>query len=309
MQRRLPPLNSLRAFEAAARHLSITKAAEELSVTPAAISHQVKGLEEYLGVPLFRRLNKALLLTDAGQACLPALREGFDLLADAMSIIRAREEGRALTVSVPPSFAAKWLVPRLDHFTQAHPGIDVRIDATLRLIDLHREDVDLAIRYGPGGYEGLHVDQLLSDEVFPVCSPRLMEGEHPLKSPDDLRYHTLLHFDGPVGQTGYPDWRMWLRAAGVEDIEASRGPRFSLASHAVVAATEGQGVALVGNVLAGSDIAAGRLVKPFEVSVAIDFKYYLVCPTVSAQNPKVVAFRNWLLEEAKTMTEDIQQRG
>ena len=303
MYRRLPPLNSLRAFEAAARHLSITKASEELNVTPAAISHQVKGLEEYLGVTLFRRLNRALLLTDAGQACLPALREGFDLLADAMEIIRAREEGRALTISVPPSFAAKWLVPRLDHFTQAHPGIDVRIDASLRVIDLHREDVDLAIRYGPGGYAGLHEVPLLSDEVFPVCSPRLMKGEHPLKVPEDLRFHTLLHFDGPVDQTGYPDWRMWLRAAGVDNVDSTRGPRFSVASHAVLAATEGQGVALVGNVLAESDITAGRLVKPFELGVTIDFKYYLLSPAVSAHNPKVVAFRNWLMEEAKSMAE------
>ena len=300
MERRLPPLNALRAFEAAARHLSLTRAAEELHVTPAAVSHQVKGLEDYLGVKLFRRMNRALLLTDAGQACLPGLRDGFDRLAEAIDAVRARDESRPLTVSVAPSFGAKWLVPRLDRFAQEHPDIDVRIDASMRLADLVREDVDIAVRYGPGGYEGVRVDPLMTEEVVPICSPRLLEGENALREPQDLCRHTLLHIINPgTEEAGHPDWRMWLRAAGVTDCDASRGPTFSMSSMAVQAAIEGQGVALVGNVLVADDIAAGRLVRPFELSFPVSFAYYILRPLASADRPRVVAFREWLLKEAR----------
>jgi LysR family glycine cleavage system transcriptional activator len=299
MERRLPPLNALRAFEAAARHLSLTRAAEELHVTPAAVSHQVKGLETYLGVKLFRRVNRSLLLTDAGQACLPGLHEGFDRLAEAMEAVRARDESAPFTVTVPPSFGAKWLVTRLDRFRQKHPGYDVRLDASMRLVDLVREGVDIAVRYGAGKYQGMRVDRLMDEVAIPVCSPRLLEGDNPLRVPEDLCRHTLLHHTAPYQDDSYPDWRMWLQAAGVKTCDLSRGPTFSMASMAVQAAMDGQGVALVGNVLVADDIAAGRLVRPFELSFPVLFAYYIISPLASADNPRVVAFREWLLEEAQ----------
>ena len=299
MERHLPPLNALRAFEAAARHLSLTRAAEELHVTPAAVSHQVKGLESYLGVKLFRRANRSLLLTDAGQACLPGLHEGFDRLAEAVEAVRARDESGPFTVSVPPSFGAKWLVTRLDRFTQKHPGYDVRLDASMRLVDLMREGVDIAVRYGAGHYEGMRVDRLMEEVAIPVCSPRLLQGDKPLRVPADLCKHTLLHHTASYQDDSYPDWRMWLQAAGVTSCDLARGPTFSMASMAVQAAIDGQGVALVGHVLVADDIAAGRLVRPFELSFPVHFAYYIVCPLITAERRRVVAFREWLLEEAQ----------
>ncbi len=305
MSTQLPPLNALRAFEAAGRHLSLTRAAEELHVTPAAVSHQIKGLEDHLGVKLFRRKNRALLLTDAGQACLPGLREGFERLAEAVGAARQQIAHRALTVSVAPSFGAKWLVPRLDHFYAEHPGLDVRVDASTRLVDPLREDIDLCIRYGQGKYPGLHVECLLAEEVVPVCSPKLQTGPNPLHTPADLSGHTLLHADLPF-KDGFPDWRMWLAAAGVKDCDAERGPRFTMASMAVQAAVEGQGVALAGSVLVDDDIAAGRLVNPFEVRFPVKFAYYLVCPEPTVNQPRIVAFRNWLKAEAE---QSVRQKG
>lgn len=299
MTRRLPPLNALRAFEAAGRHLSLTKAAEELHVTPAAIGHQIKALEDYLGVPLFRRLNRGLLLTDAGQACLPGLREGFDRLAAAVERARTQHQRRPLTVSVAPSFAAKWLVPRLERFREAHPGIDVRIDASTRLVDFQGEDIDLGIRYGPGNYSGLHVERLLTEEVFPVCSPHLLKGTHPLRIPADLRWHTLLHVDTDIQDSPWPDWTTWLLSAGVSDIDATRGPRFSLSSMAVQTAIEGHGVVLGSSVLVADDLAAGRLIRPFEHSTPVNFAYYLVCLETRAEQPRIAAFRDWLLTEVR----------
>ncbi len=301
MSARLPPLNALRAFEAAGRHLSLTRAAEELHVTPAAVSHQIKSLEDYLEVKLFRRLNRALLLTDAGQACLPGLRDGFERLAEAVEAARLQVARRALNVSVAPSFGAKWLVPRLDHFYAAHPGTDVRVDASTRLVDPLREDIDLCIRYGQGSYPGLHVECLMADEVIPVCSPELLKGSSPLRTPADLRHQTLLHADLPF-KDGYPDWRMWLAAAGVKNFDVERGPRFTMASMAVQAAIAGQGVALAGSVLVEDDVAAGRLVNPFELRFPVKFAYYVVCPEATVNQPRVVAFRNWLKEEAQTST-------
>jgi len=297
MSRRLPPLNALRAFEAAARHLSFSKAAEELHVTPAAISHQVKALEGHLGVELFRRLNRALLLTEAGQACLPGLREGFDHLARAVDAVQAWDTRRPLTVSTAPSFGAKWLVPRLERFRQANPGIEVRVDASPELIDFAREDVDVAVRYGTGDYPGLHVERLLVEEVYPVCSPRLLEGSRPLRVPDDLRHHTLLHVDWQQQPEAWPDWSMWLRAAGVAGVDPTKGPHFSMSTMAAQAAIEGHGVALGSSVLLRDDLAAGRLVKPFELRFPVDFAYYLVYPESHGERPKVIAFREWLLAE------------
>ena len=299
MSRRLPPLNSLRAFEAAARYLSFTKAAEELHVTAAAVSQQVKILEEYFNVPLFRRLTRALMLTDAGQSVLPVLQEGFDKLAEADRLLRNRQDERVLTVSVPPSFGAKWLVPRLDRFRQAHPEYDVRIDATDVKVDFRQDNTDIALRYGRGNYKGLIAERLLSEFVIPVCSPDLQQGEHPLKKPDDLRYHTLLHVEWKMENEAAPNWRMWLRAAGNEDIDSDRGPRFSLETMAVQAASEGQGVALASSALVSDDIAAGRLVRPFPDTGKheTEFCYYVVYPKVHLERPKVKAFRDWVISE------------
>ena len=296
MAERLPPLNALRAFEAAARHLSFVKAAKELHVTPGAISQQVKALEDYLGIQLFRRLHKGLRLTEAAQSCLPTLQEGFERLAETIRRLRVRD--RVLTVSVAPSIAAKWLVPRLDRFRDVHPGIDVRIDASQRVVDLARDDVDIGIRYGRGNYPGLRTDRLFTEqEAFPVCSPRLLAGPQPLRCPDDLRSHTLLHIVDHTAQTDtWPDWRMWLQAAGVHDIDATRGLQLSASSLLVQAAIEGQGVALVGSVLVADDLAAGRLVRPFELSLSVNFACYVVSLEATADQPSIAAFREWLIE-------------
>jgi len=299
MSRQLPPLNALRTFEAAARHLSLSQAAAELHVTPAAISHQVKALEEWLGVPLFRRLNRQVLLTDAGQACLKGLRDGFDRLAATVEKVRNRSSEGPLTVSAAPSFAGKWLVPRLDRFRRAHPDIDVRIDANPGLTDFERQNVDIGIRYGRGRYPGLRADRLMSESVFPLCSPKLMRGPPRLRRPRDLARHTLLHIDMPVMGEAEPTWEMWLRAAGVSDVDWTRGPRFSVSSMAIEMAIAGQGVVLGSDVLCAADLAAGRLVKPFDVGLALDFGYWIVSPETAAERPKAVAFRNWLLAEAR----------
>lgn len=301
MSRRLPPLNGLRAFEVTARYLSFTKAAEELHVTPAAVSQQVKTLEDYVGTPLFRRLTRALRLTDAGQAVLPVLQEGFDKLAEADRILRDRHDEHVLTVSVAPSFGAKWLVPRLDRFYRAYPEYDIRIDATDRRVDFKEENVDVALRYGRGRYPGLVSECLLAEIAIPVCSPGLAEGEHPIRVPEDLRHHTLLHVQWMMENEAAPNWRMWLRAAGVENVPADRGPRFSLENMAVQAAIEGQGVALVSSALVAADLAQGRLVRPFPdaVNQATQFCYYLVYPEGYLGRPKVAAFRDWVIRETQ----------
>ncbi len=293
MSRFLPPLNALRAFESAGRHLSFTRAAAELNVTQAAVSHQIKALEERLGVTLFKRQNRRLLLTDAGQAYLPSVRDTFEGLARATERLLARDRGGALTASVLPSFAAKWLVPRLGRFRAAHPDIDVRLSTDLSLSDFARNDVDVGIRYGQGGYPGLESVRLMTEELFPVCSPALLRGDKPLRKPSDLQFHTLLHDDFQV------DWRLWLTAAGVKGIDPARGPTFTDSSMVIQAAVEGQGVALARSVLSASDLAAGRLVKPFEVSMPASWAYYLVYPPATRDSPKIAAFRTWLLAEAQ----------
>jgi LysR family glycine cleavage system transcriptional activator len=291
MSRRLPPLNSLRAFEAAARHLSFTRAAEELFVTQAAISHQVKALEDHLGIKLFRRLNRALRLTEEGQDYLPAVRRAFDLLHEATQRLVDTDSQGTLTVTVLPSFAARWLVPRLGKFIRAYPEIDVRLAPSAELIDFARDNVDTGIRYGRGRYPGLRVDRLMTEDIFPVCSPALLKGSHPLQKPCDLKHHTLLHDDG------HGDWRTWLMAACVQGVDPQRGPVFTDSGLLIQAATAGQGVALARGALAGDDLTAGRLVRPFEFSSPSEYAYYLVCPESMADKPKIAAFRQWILLE------------
>ncbi|MBV8538542.1 MAG: transcriptional regulator GcvA [Alphaproteobacteria bacterium] len=291
-------LNQLRVFEATARHLSIVKAAAELNVTPAAVSHQIRVLEENLCVPLFKRGGRTLMLTEAGQACWPGVSEAFDRLAAAMGEIDTLGMAGVLTVSAPPSFAAKWLLPRLDRFHALHADIDVRVSASMQLVDFAGEDVDLAVRYGTGRYPDLTVEHLLTETVVPVCSRQLLKGKHALIDPSALRFHPLLHDDSPDGDVSCPTWAMWLKAAGVADADASRGPRFNQASLAIEAAILGRGVALAKAALAAGDLAAGRLVQPFEMSLPVDFGYYVVCPKAKLNLPKVAQFRGWLLDEA-----------
>ncbi|MEC9369503.1 MAG: transcriptional regulator GcvA [Pseudomonadota bacterium] len=299
MSRRLPPLNALRAFEAAGRHLSFAKAADELAVTPPAVSHQVKQLEDWLGIALFRRMTRKVALTEEGRAALPLLSDAFDRLSDAVERVRAREETGALTVSVAPSFAARWLVPRVERFREAHPDIDLRISANIDIVDFRAGDVDVAIRFGRGGYARLKVDKLLSEAIAPLCSPRLLQGKHPLRSPGDLVHHTLLHDDSLVPGSAIPDWRMWLRINGFEKIDASRGPRFSYSDHALQAAVDGHGVLLGRLALAQTDLNAGRLIRPFGREIPTEFGYYLVRPDAGPDRPRVAAFRDWILAEAR----------
>jgi LysR family glycine cleavage system transcriptional activator len=308
---RLPPLNALRAFVTSAQHMSFANAAKELHVTPAAISHQIKGLEEYLGLKLFRRLAKGLELTRAGQILQPGLSDGFARLVAAIEELRSVNREGTLAVSVPSSFATRWLAPRLHRFVGAHPDLDVRINASTRLIDPSSneaapgdplggspvEDADIVVRFGTGDYPGFRVDKLLRVAVTPMCSPRLLGGGHPLRSPADLKQHVLIR-DNLLYDDGRPLWDAWFEAAGLPGMDTSHGLRFSHAMLALEAAADGMGVALGMGVLAGSDLASGRLVAPLELSLPLKFSYYVVSGADTAERGDVVAFRNWLLAEA-----------
>jgi LysR family transcriptional regulator, glycine cleavage system transcriptional activator len=309
---RLPPLNALRAFEAAARNLSFKNAARELHVTPGAVSHQVKLLEEHLGMPLFRRLTRALELTPQALAMLPLVQEGLQHLAAAVEKGRARDEGGSLTVVAPPNFAARWLVPRLSRFTMAHPNLELHVASRPSMIDGRGDSVappppdpsadspTAMIRFGDGRYPGSRVDEVFSATYVPICSPRLMGGPHPLRTPDDLRHHTLLHDDTVIEEDARPSWADWLQALGLGDIDASRGPHFSDASLAFEAALEGMGVALAIKPLVRSEIEAGRLVVPFDIAAPASYAYYLVTPEGVRGNATLDAFRDWLLQEAES---------
>jgi LysR family glycine cleavage system transcriptional activator len=296
-RRRLPPLNALRAFEAAARHLNFSRAADELSVTPGAVSQQIQNLEDYVGAALFKRTPKGLLLTDAAQMALPALREAFDRLAEAASLLTAAVDGRRLTLTAAPSFAAKWLVPRLGHFEEKHPQVDVWLSAGMEVVDFATGEVDIAIRYGGGRYPGLEVIRLMSETVIPVAAPSLLEA-HPLSDPSQLTSHILLHDGSPDADESCPDWAMWLAARGIKGVDGSRGPRFNQSSLVIEAAANGRGVALAKRALAQADLESGRLVVPFQIATAVDFAYYVVHPKAKGRLPQVKAFVSWLLEEA-----------
>jgi LysR family glycine cleavage system transcriptional activator len=299
MRRRLPPLNALRAFEVAARHMNFSRAADELSVTPGAVSQQIQNLEDYIGEPLFKRTPKGLLLTDAAQTALPALREAFDRLSEAASQLTAAVDGRRVTVSAAPSFAAKWLVPRLGRFEAANPEIDVWLSAGMELVDFTTGEVDIAIRYGSGRYPGLEVSRLMSETVTPVISPELL-AEKPLVDPQDLVNHTLLHDGSPDADESCPDWAMWLTARGVRGLDGSRGPRFNQSSLVIEAAVSGRGVALAKGALAQADLDAGRLVAPLQASTTtLDYAYYLVYPKAKGRLKQVRSFVTWVTAEAE----------
>jgi LysR family glycine cleavage system transcriptional activator len=313
MPHRLPPLNALRAFESAARHLSFKKAAEELAVTPTAVSHQIKLLEEFLDFALFRRLTRALELTAEGKAMLPKVSDGFACLQAAVEAARRKETGGIVTVCAPPSFAARWLVPRLGSFARAHPDIELRLSSSILTIDRRENGAaldgkasptigpahDLTIRFGRGHYPGCTVERLFSPAYVAVCSPNLLRGEHPLREPADLRWHTLIN-DATVPELDdRPGWAQWLQLAGVGDLNGStRGSSFEDASLAIEAAIAGHGVVLAGRPMVSADIAAGRLAMPFAVSIPSQFAYYVTVPTLKAGRPTVLALRAWLVREA-----------
>jgi LysR family glycine cleavage system transcriptional activator len=296
---RLPSLNGLRAFEAAARHLSFTLAASELNVTQTAISHQIRRLEEELGIHLFVRRNRALALTAEAKDYLPGVRAAFNDLRLATDRLLRRDDDHVLTVSTLASLAAKWLLPRLSTFQESHPGIDVHITTSTSLVDFRAGDVDAAIRYGRGHWQGLRADWLMADELFPVCSPALLKGDKPLRCPEDLVHHTLLHSSG-----GYDDdWRLWLTAAGLPaDISKQPGLSFDLIFLTVQAAIDGSGIAMGRTSYVRDDIAKGRLVVPFEIALPADAGFYLVSPETKADPPKLTSFRQWLKASAQNKT-------
>lgn len=302
MAARLPPLASLRAFEAAARHLSFTRAAADLSVTPGAISQQVRQLEDWLGVQLFRRMPKGVLLTDAGQLYGSELREVFARLVLASDRVRRQAASPILTVSMVPSLATRWLIPRLGAFRARHPEIDIRLEVNSTPTDFTREAVDAGIRQGRGpGWPGLHADPLFPNIVFPVCSPRLLEDGPPPRQPADLARLALLHEDPWIdaeGRMQEPTWTEWFAAVGAPEVDATRGPHFSQTQMSLRAALAGQGVALANAVLAGEDLRAGRLVRALPLEVDAGSAYWFVCPEGALARPRLAAFRAWLLEEA-----------
>jgi LysR family transcriptional regulator, glycine cleavage system transcriptional activator len=292
MTARLPSLNGLRAFEAAARHLSFTLAASELNVTQTAISHQIRRLEEELGIRLFIRQNRALALTPEARDYLPGVRAAFNDLRLATDRLLRKDDDKVLTVSTLASLAAKWLLPRLTDFQEQHPGIDVRITTSTSLVDFQRDNVDAAIRYGRGQWPGLRADWLMADELFPVCSPSLLRGDKPLRRPEDLRGHPLLH----TSNANSDDWRLWLTAAGLPvDIARQPGITFDMIFMTIQAAIDGIGVAMGRTSYVQDDIAKGRLVVPFKIALPADAGFYLVAPEGRREAPKLAAFRTWMI--------------
>jgi LysR family transcriptional regulator, glycine cleavage system transcriptional activator len=294
MPKPLPPLISLRSFEAVARQLSFSKAAEELNVTPGAVSQQIRAFEERLGVKLFDRTRRSVALTRVAARMLPDVQAGLDLLARACSNRSVPLGERTLTISVAPSFASKWLLPRLSSFYDQHADIDLRISATVELADFERDGIDLAIRLGHGRYPGLHAEPLFAEALTPLCSPNILKGKGQLKTPDDLRKHRMIHDTSIPGQGEHSAWEKWLALAGAKHVSARRGARFTLAELAMQAAIDGAGVVLGRLVLAEADLAAGRLVRPFKTVLPLDVSYFLVRSEEATPRPEMLRFRDWL---------------
>jgi LysR family transcriptional regulator, glycine cleavage system transcriptional activator len=289
MSLRLPPMQALRAFDAAARAQSLTKAAQALNLTHGAISHQIKSLERDLGVQLIERAGRGIRLTDEGERFATRVRAAFAELAAAVNEIAARANPRQLRVSVVPSFAARWLLPRIGRFVAAHPNVDLDVRSNMKFVDFRRDDDDVAIRYGYGDWPDVHVEHLLDDRFFPVCSPRLANGRLPARPADLAKYPLLRSDDEP--------WKPWFDAAGLDWPEPARGPIFNDSSHMIQAAAEGQGIALARDCLLGNDVRNGVLVRLFDIAVPAPKKFYLVYPPRMANSPKLAQFRQWLNDE------------
>jgi LysR family glycine cleavage system transcriptional activator len=292
MPRRLPPLNAVKAFEAAARSMSFTRAAEELFVTPGAVSQQVKALETELGLKLFNRERQRLVITEAGREYLAVIRDALDQIALGTERLTQRQHSGVLTVSVSPDFAAKWLVGRLGRFAESHPEINLRVAARNQRIDFARDDVDLDVRHGDGRWPELEAERLCAEQLFPVCSPRLIRGRNRVMSASDLLKFPLLRLDGWI------NWGRWFEAAGVIT-QPVPGPVLNRASMLIDAAIDGQGIALARTALAALDLIHGRLVRPVDVSLEIPNTYWIVSPKATASTPKIAIFRQWLLAEAE----------
>lgn len=303
MKPRLPRLSAFSTFEAAARHQSFTRAAEELAVTPAAVSYMIRELETQLGVKLFHRTKRVVRLTDAGQILTSTVANAFEDIRRAVERVRNLDGQPRLKVTTSPGIAMKWLVPRLNGFLEKFPDVDVRVDMSHRAVDFVREDMDIAIRFGTGQYPGLQVDRLLSDTVFPICSPKLLRGSRPLRHPRDLRHFPLIHVDWQALGETWPTWEMWMAAAGVTGVDTRRGLHFDQGVMAIQAAIDGQGVALGDSSLTATDLAQGRLVRPFDLALSApaQFAYWIVVPPHTAERPLVIAFRDWLRSEAAMM--------
>jgi LysR family glycine cleavage system transcriptional activator len=303
-RRRLPPLNTLPSFEAVARHLSFSRAADELRVTHGAVSRAVRNLEDCLGAQLLVRATRSVRLTPIGASFAAEVRDVLERLAAATATATGQSSG-IVSVSTIDSFAARWLMPRLFRFRRAHADIDVRVAMSERLADFVSDGIDIAIRCGGGRYPGLSAELLMAEDHFPVCSPKLLRGQHPLRRPADLARHTLLHDVFTV------DWAIWLRSAGIGKVDPHRGPTFLSSDHAIQAAIRGEGVVLGRSALVADDLAAGRLVRPFALSLPAGFAYYVVYPPRALTRPSVKAFRDWLLAEAlKAQIEpDQRERG
>ncbi|MCB1960541.1 MAG: transcriptional regulator GcvA [Rhodocyclaceae bacterium] len=308
MVQSLPPLQSLRVFESAARHLSFKRAAEELHVTPAAVSQQIKALESHLDIVLFIRHPRGLALTEAGRQMWPMINAGMTQLAAGVEAARAGIEAPQLRVTVPPAFGARWLVHRLQGFTAANPDIDFTLNTALTTVDgsatdvdasdllaLREGDADVEVRFGHGHYPGMRADLVTKVRYVPVCHPDLLSGEHPLRTPEDLRFHTLIHDNTALDRSERVSWSDWLSAAEVSGVDASRGPHFSNSNLALEAAMDGLGVALAVDPLVDRDIAQGRLTMPFTVAMKSRYAYYVVSREDIAQRASVVRFREWLL--------------
>jgi LysR family transcriptional regulator, glycine cleavage system transcriptional activator len=294
----MPPLQSLRAFEASVRLKSFTRAAEELGVTPSAITQHVRTVESWVGSPLFRRTGRNIIPSDVAEAAMPSLREGFDRIVEGVQLLRAPDrKGRVISISTSPSFASKWLLPRLDRFRALHPEIEVWVSADMKLTDFSAEDVDLAVRYGPGDYEGLVAEQILAESVLPVASPRLVADLGDVRSARDLLRAPLLHDTGAEADPSCPSWRMWFRGRGVDDLRALDGPRYSVTSLVIDEAIAGKGVALAKRAIAEGDIKAGRLAALLDDDTPLKFAYWLVWPRGRTLLPPVRAFIAWLKAE------------
>jgi LysR family glycine cleavage system transcriptional activator len=291
-----PPLNALRAFEAIARNLSFSKAADELHVTPAALSHQIRGLEGQLGVALFHRRTRRIELTDAGRLIYPGLHAGFESMREAVARLDRSREDRFLVISATPGLTAKWLVPRLWRFLAAHPHVDARISASMGYADFASDGVDVAIRLSNGVHSGLKAEKLFDDSVLPLCSPRLIEEG--LRRLDDLARFTLIHYEIPLSAPSPPLWAEWLKVAGATGVDATRGLRLNASDHALDAAVAGAGVALSYKLIATDDVRSGRLVIPFGPELPLTERaYHFVYPRGHETRPNIRAFRDWIFAE------------
>ncbi len=301
MSRSLPGTRALRTLESAGRHLNFTRAADELGLTPAAVSYQVKEIEEQLGVVLFHRTSRSIRLTEAGRLLVDASIEALDLLGRAAAKARRLSRGTTmLKVSADPQFASRWLMGRVERFRAIHPGIELRFDVAYELRDFDRDDIDVAIRFGTGRYPGLLAHRLFDNVIVPVCSPRLLKSGPPLAVPRDLFNHTLVHSEWSRQGVTWPNWRMWMAAAGIDDFDDSRTVVFGTSGDAVQAAVDGNAVALADFAMVANDLSEGRLIRPFDLGIRIppEFAYFVVYPQASSADPRIVAFRDWIVDEA-----------